>query len=182
MFFKSKKDKAKEVAIHIEMIFRPFFYEIGRVGRDGEFNPPQGYYTNNYVIGFTTTTATLMHDHILKLSGASPANKAEFLLNVLGFLSIGDQEAELLKSYFLENWYALQNDSRYGEGADHAIMIFGLINGLTSPENSAPLIRMSLNEARERVSHGAGHNIKQEQILILTQKTIGAFIWSEYKH
>ena len=87
--------------------------------------------------------------------------------------------AGVLGSYF-NNWHALQQKSDYCDGADHALFIFGLSNGMTSQTHPAPVIQQSFLEAKNLVAAGLAYETKGPQIAALANNTIGAHIRANY--
>jgi len=180
MFFKSKKRIAEEIAMEIEVGFLPFFQEMGRVEPNGKFHPPEGFYFDSYILGFVITSASMLRDYKHKMKNAAGEKKAMLLLDVLESLSIEPQEAKRLRDYHLNNWHALQQKSEYCDGADHALFIFGLSNGMTSQTHPAPIIQQSLLEAKNLVAVGLAYETKGPQIVALANNTIGAHIRANY--
>ena len=180
MFFKAKKKLAEEIAIEIEVGFLPFFHELGRVEPNGNFHPPEEFYFDSYILGFVITSASMLRDYKHKMKNAAGEKKALLLLDVLESLSIEPQEAKRLRDYHFNNWHALQQKSDYCDGADHALFIFGLSNGMTSQTHPAPVIQQSFLEAKNLVAAGLAYETKGPQIAALANNTIGAHIRANY--
>lgn len=180
MFFKSKKRISEEIAMEIEIGFLPFFQEMGRIAPNGKLHPPEGFYFDNYILGFVITSASMLRDYKFKMNNAASEKKSMLLLDVLESLSIEPNEAKRLRKYHFNNWYALQQNLEYCDGADHALLIFGLSNGMTSQTHPAPVIQQSLLEAENLVASGLAYETKGPQITALTNNTIGAHIRANF--
>src|SRR4051794_8193870 len=113
MFFNAQRKKAHNTALMIENAFRAHFAATNHISPKGEFHPPDGFYFDRYILGYTVSLANLFMTHTYGLGNMASEKKGQFTLDVISELSITPSEAQRLKTKFLSEWQILQTTDDY---------------------------------------------------------------------
>lgn len=151
MFFNSKKKMATEIAVAIENSLRPAFVFTEYL-QDGQFKPPFGFWTDNYIIGFTHQLAAMFIKFDFGGDRWSPEKKGEVIIRTFEKLC-GDDWRQLLNTV-RDHAHAENKNQEFERGTNDATTMYLAVTGRLKPDDPDPILAQAKSLAASM--HGSG--------------------------
>ncbi|MEW8524853.1 MAG: hypothetical protein AB2552_17535 [Candidatus Thiodiazotropha endolucinida] len=165
MFFKSKKKIAEEITVGVLNQFKPAFLYSKYIEKDGFFIPPKGFWTDNYIIGFTHQLILLSLDYDFNGKAMSVQKRGDIILMALQLICEDDWPLAIHSANNNFPKAEHDQDKEFARGSNDAATMYGAAIGRLKPDDPDPILKQAYSLAS---SMGPSYTSLVGAILILT--------------
>ena len=185
MFFNRNKKIADQISIAILNNFRVYF-AFSDYLKEGVFTAPEGFYEDEYIVGFIHTCSALHLKADFNSQRMSVTKKGEIVIRI--FMNICGENWRDAIQFVKEQSLASNPNSEFLRAQEDAVTLLGAVGGFLNPEDENPIFLQAqkdsfiVDKALEGMSDFMGLENDENTALVtsIMDLTIGKHIKENY--